>query len=1087
MESIVKSTLEKSCSFESINVLIVEDEPAVSDYLKELLCGGGQQDFFCSEANTLASGLARLEEKAPDVVLLDLGLPDSSGMDTALTVRRKYPALPIIVLTGISNEEIGVQAVRMDIQDYLIKGQISGSLLIRSIRYSIERKRILDALRESETNYRGLFDTMTEAFSQCEIILDAGGKPVDFRYLNVNKAWERLTGISADEAQGKTARELAPDVEQNLIDICGTVALSGKPVLFNQYDKRLDKWSEIYIYCPVPGHFASFSRDITAHRKAEEALRESEERMRLAAQAASFGTYDVNVAAGEVFLSPELKTLFGVTADGVSRVPLSQGLQFVHPDDHERVSRALHGSMDPQSGGKFQVEHRIVRTDGTILWVHMRGETFFEGRGAHRRPVRSTGVLLDITDRKRAEEALRESEERYRGLVHAASSAVWRMSADGRTLLEITGAVANVRIEPEKISGDWINYIHPGDRERTLEGWREAISTKSLYEAEHRNLHSDGSYHYYHSRGVPVVNQAGEVREWIGFSVDITERKRAEHALRESEERFRTLADNIAQLAWMADEKGWVFWYNKRWFDYTGSTQEEMRGWGWQKVHHPAHAGRVVESLRRAFETGEAWEETFPLRARDGSYRWFLCRAIPIRNEQGRVVRWFGTNTDITDRMLMEEEIKQMAQHDMLTGLPNRRLFNEIIAHELAQARRNGKKLAVFFLDLDRFKEINDTLGHETGDELLKETAARLKAVMRVSDTVARIGGDEFNVIIPDIYYPEYASEVAQKILNEIRRPFKIKGHDLTVSTSVGISIFPHDGEEIDTLLRYADIAMYHAKEKGRNNYQFYNPVINTRSLERIRFEASLRQAIDKGEFRLYFQPLVDVLSGRMVSAEVLLRWQHPEKGLLEPWQFLGVAEETGFMADIDEWVLKSAGKQLKSWIDEGVSPVCVTVNLSNRQFQSPELLKRISGVLTETGLPAECLDIEITESTAMGDIENTISRLDELTGLGVHVSIDNFGMGYTSLNHLRRLPIRKLKIDRSFIQDIAGDSGDRAIVNAVLLMAHSMKLEVVAEGVEQDDQMTFLRQAHCDQAQGYLISRPMPADSFRELVRSGK
>ena len=353
------------------------------------------------------------------------------------------------------------------------------------------------------------------------------------------------------------------------------------------------------------------------------------------------------------------------------------------------------------------------------------------------------------------------------------------------------------------------------------------------------------------ARGKPV--------QIVGLVEDIRERKKAEHAMRESEERFRTLADNIAQLAWMADAKGRMFWLNRRWFDYTGASDPDLQGSSWSSFMHPDDTERVLAKIESSVATGETLDDTFQLRGKNGAYRWFLCRAIPIRNEQGSVVRWFGTGTDITERKEMEEEIRQMAQHDMLTGLPNRRFFNEIIRVELAQAGRNRKKVAVFFLDLDRFKEINDTLGHEAGDELLKQTAERLKSVIRVSDTVARIGGDEFNIIIPDIYYPEYASDVAQKILNEIRKPFQIRGRRLNVSTSIGISVFPHDSRDIESLLRYADIAMYHAKEKGRNKYEFYNPVINTRSLERMRLEDALRGAIERSEFVLYFQPLVDV------------------------------------------------------------------------------------------------------------------------------------------------------------------------------------------------------------------------------------
>jgi diguanylate cyclase (GGDEF)-like protein/PAS domain S-box-containing protein len=640
--------------------------------------------------------------------------------------------------------------------------------------------------------------------------------------------------------------------------------------------------------------------------------------------------------------------------------------------------------------------------------------------------------------------------------------------------------------ELSRESLDLQRFTHPDDLEATTEGVKKLLAGEvPAFFIEKRYLRKDGSTIWVRVSSSLRRDAQRRPIQIVALVEDIRERKRTEQALRESEERFRTLADNISQLAWMADAKGRVFWYNKRWFEYTGGTPEGMHGRGWKNVQHPEHRTRVVRSFREAVKRGDGWEDTFPIRGSDGSYRWFLSRAIPIRNELGTVVRWFGTNTDITERRQMEEEVRHLAQHDSLTGLPNRRLFSEIIRVELAQARRNHGKVAILFLDLDRFKEINDTLGHETGDELLKQTAVRLRGVIRTSDSVARIGGDEFNVLIPDMSFSEYAVEVAQKILNEIRRPFIVNGHELSVSTSIGISVFPDDGEEIDTLMRYADIAMYYAKEHGRNMYQFYNPVINTRSLERIRFENSLRQAIDHDQFVLYYQPLVDLETRRMVSVEVLLRWKHPEQGLLAPGRFFGAAEEIGFMPEIDDWVLKTAGAQLKTWMDEGAGPVCVTVNLSKRQFESHDLVPRLAAILDETGLPRQCLDIEITEATAMEDTDRTIARLMELKALGIHASIDNFGVGYSSLNFLKRMQVGKLKIDRSFIHDIPRDADDRAIINGVLLMAHSMKMKVVASGVEDEEQLSFLREARCDEAQGYLFSEPLPAERFREFMRA--
>lgn len=430
----------------------------------------------------------------------------------------------------------------------------------------------------------------------------------------------------------------------------------------------------------------------------------------------------------------------------------------------------------------------------------------------------------------------------------------------------------------------------------------------------------------------------------------------------------------------------------------------------------------------------------------------------------------------------MDDEIRHLAYHDALTGLPNRRLFNSLVDHELAQSIRHNKKMAIFFLDLDRFKDINDTLGHEAGDELLKEVSYRLKSTIRACDTIARIGGDEFNIILADIDHVEVIADIAQKIVECFRNSFMIAGHELHMTTSIGISICPDDGEEIDTLLSYADIAMYHAKKEGRNTYQFFDPETNNRTIERMRMNNLLLHSVERGELAVHYQPHIDIETKDIVGAEALVRWQHPAMGLLDAAEFIPLAEETGFVASIDEWVLRTVCKQVKLWQEVGLS-ICITVNLSARQLQSPQLVDKLTQIFDETGVQPGCLHLEITETVAMHNIERTAERLKVLYEMGVRFYIDDFGTGYSSLNYLKRLPIECLKIDKSFIRDIADDADGRTIISAVTALAHKMRLKVIAEGVETQEQFSFLRFAGCDEVQGFLFSKAVPAENFSELI----
>jgi diguanylate cyclase (GGDEF)-like protein len=433
----------------------------------------------------------------------------------------------------------------------------------------------------------------------------------------------------------------------------------------------------------------------------------------------------------------------------------------------------------------------------------------------------------------------------------------------------------------------------------------------------------------------------------------------------------------------------------------------------------------------------------------------------------------------------MEEEIKHRAYHDNLTNLPNRAFFKEVLSIEIANARRNNKKLAILFLDLDRFKEINDAMGHAAGDQMLVEIADRLTKCIRRSDIVARIGGDEFNILLSGAENARDMSAIARKILLELREPYIIGGREwpLGVTGSIGISIYPDDSEDVDTLFKYADKAMYYAKSIGRNDFQFYSPTMNTEPVKQVQLEDELRQALDRGELRVYYQPLVDTASGKIVCAEALLRWQHPKLGLLEPDQFIVLAEKTGLLIPIGEWLIREACMKNVQWQMAGYEPICIAANLSDRQVHSPGLVEMTMQAVRAGGLNPRWLELEITENTLIHDPELIIQKLGKLSEYGIGLTMDDFGTGYSSLRYLKQLPIQKIKIDKSFIKDIITDPNDKAIVNAVIAMTHNLSLRVVAEGVETEEQLLFLRSRKCDEIQGDLISKAISADDFEKLL----
>jgi diguanylate cyclase (GGDEF)-like protein/PAS domain S-box-containing protein len=569
-------------------------------------------------------------------------------------------------------------------------------------------------------------------------------------------------------------------------------------------------------------------------------------------------------------------------------------------------------------------------------------------------------------------------------------------------------------------------------------------------------------------------------------------RKQAEESLQESEQQLRAMFDN-AEVGIAVTALDFSFLrVNDKYCSILGYTREELLGMHAFDVNLKGYGQRMQE-LRQQMTVGDIPNivDEKQLVRKDGSLVWVSLAGSLVRSSDGEPRYHIAVIQDISASKRAaaalkesEEQFRILAQYDVLTELPNRSLFYDRLAHGIAQAKRHGWILAVLFIDVDRFKYVNDTFGHAAGDKLLKRVSERLKACVRDEDTVGRLGGDEFAVVLGFLNAAEDAAVVAKKIIQQLNRPFDLEGAELYVTASIGITLYPADSTERDELLRNADVAMYRAKDLGRNNYQFYTPDLNRRTREMLSLESELRHALDREEFVLHYQPKVRLADRTIAGVEALLRWRHPERGLVAPADFMPLLEETGLIVEAGRWILRSVCRQLNDWRAAAVPVVPIAVNLSARQFLAPELGENIARALSEHGTAAELVEIEVTESSVMTNTEDVVLTLERLDSMGLKIAIDDFGTGYSSLTWLKRFPIRALKIDRSFIRDIIVDRDDDAIAQAVISMAHSLKLAVVAEGVETQAQLERLMQYGCDEAQGYLFSRPLPADECGLLLR---
>jgi diguanylate cyclase (GGDEF)-like protein/PAS domain S-box-containing protein len=713
------------------------------------------------------------------------------------------------------------------------------------------------------------------------------------------------------------------------------------------------------------------------------------------------------------------------------------------------------------------------KKDGTVIEVELTSNNLrFSGRAAR------LVLAQDVTQRLAAERTLRYSESLLRAASRVAAIGAWSYDPDSELfscspeLYEFFGLPPSGPLRHQ----DLRQVEHPDDRERIARNWQQALAG-ARYDIEYRIV-KGGQVRWLREVGEFERDAQGRLLRGVGVVQDITEDRAREVVIRHQAQAL----EQSPSIVVLTDTAGVIEYVNRRFTEVTGYSAKEAIGRHSNLLKSGLLRDDTYAELWRTITSGRVWRGEFPDRKKSGELYWEQAVIAPIRDEQGTITHFVKLAEDITDKKELSERLEYLAFYDPLTGLANRALLMDRLEQALAVAKSSGRSVAVAFVDLDDFKLINNSLGSAVGDQLLIEVAQRLTGVLRDDDTVARFGGDEFALLLDRLAAAQDASLVVERALSAMSKPFTIAEQPIYASASIGVAVFPADADTGPALIRHAGVALSRAKQEGRRRYQFFTPELNEQLLEQVQLVSAMRQGLARGEFFLHYQPRVDLGTGQIMSLEALLRWRHPTLGLIPPGRFIPLAEQSDLILELGQEVLRQACQQLRHWLDEGLTAVPVAINLSAKELGQADIVQKIRRRLQEAGLPPHYLEIEITESAAMSEVEQTAGALDALQALGVSIAIDDFGTAYSSLNYLKRLPVQALKIDRGFVAELneSATVQDTAVIRAIIGLGQSYDLMVVAEGVETEFQRASLQRMGCRYGQGYLFARPVPAAEIR-------